>query len=134
MFMEEFRQCWQCACCGGAEGVNGGERLMPLAGGWAKPKLNERLFARQLEEPQLETQLRRGPPRVRVLESLYKDRDGVGADLADRIRGACLGFRLVGIKVPEPSVERSSLPTGHATREDEDASDQSSERDHRDCD
>jgi hypothetical protein len=41
VFVQELRQGWQRVCCGGAKGVNGGERLMSRAGTRAKLDLNE---------------------------------------------------------------------------------------------
>jgi hypothetical protein len=55
IFMEELLQGWQCVCCGRAKGVNGGERLMSWVGKRAKLDVNERLFAQQFEELQLES-------------------------------------------------------------------------------
>jgi len=69
-----------------------------------------------------------------VLEALYKEGDGVGADLADCVGSAHTEFGFVGVKVPEPSAERSSLPGGLATRKDEDSSGRYGECDHCDRD
>jgi hypothetical protein len=69
-----------------------------------------------------------------VLEAQYEEGDSVGADLADSIRGARPDFGFVGVKVPEPCAERSSLPSGLAILKNEEASDQCGERDDHDCD
>jgi hypothetical protein len=69
-----------------------------------------------------------------VLEALYDEGESVRADLAECVRGARPAFRLVGVKVPEPGAERSSLPSGLTIREDEDASNQRGECEEHDCD
>jgi hypothetical protein len=69
-----------------------------------------------------------------VLEAPYDEGDSVRADLADGVLGVRPAFELVGIEVPEPGAERSSLPSGLTIRENEDASDQSGEFEKHDCD
>jgi hypothetical protein len=69
-----------------------------------------------------------------MLEALYEEGDSLGADVADCVRGVCPSFRLVGVKVPEPGAERSSLPNGLAIREKHRASDQRGKCEEHDCD
>jgi hypothetical protein len=69
-----------------------------------------------------------------VLEARYDKGESVRADLADCIRGTRPAFWLVGVEVPEPGAERSSLPSGLTIPENENASDQRGECKEHDCD
>ena len=126
--MEEFCEGRQCVCCSRAEGVNGSKRLMPCAGARGKVNLYKRLFAKQLDELELESQYPGGRPGIRLLQAWYKEGDGIRADVADCIRGARADFEVVGVKVPEPGAKCSSLPRGLTPGECEDASAQGRKR------
>jgi hypothetical protein len=69
-----------------------------------------------------------------MLEALLDQGDGVRAYMADCVRGGSPELGLLGVKIPEPGAERSSLPSEPAVWENEGASDQHGECDHHDCD